>query len=185
MSVVVRTVAAGREQTADELCMECGLCCDGTFFGSVVVADDERDRLRRVGLRVVDGDGGPSMPQRCSALHGSVCSAYPDRPNACREYECSLRESFLAGSIREEAARASLARMQALLMTIRRVFDLPEGTSIWEAIVQISEPASFDPLSPEGQRLDRGIEAVSELLELARAVFEPGFAGGGRRCRST
>lgn len=161
--------------------MECGLCCDGTFFGSVVVAEDERDRLRRVGLRVVDGDGGPVMPQRCSALRGSVCSAYADRPKACRHYECSLRESVLAGATSEEAARASLARMRLLLATIRRAFDLVEGTSIWEAIVMISEPASFDPMSPAGQKLDKGIKAVSELVELARAVFEPAFAGGGRR----
>jgi Fe-S-cluster containining protein len=175
------TAASERKHKADALCMECGLCCDGTFFGSVVVAEDERDRLRRVGLRVVDGDGGPVMPQRCSALRGSVCSVYADRPKACRAYECSLRESFLAGSTSEEVARASLARMRVLLLTIRRAFDLPEGTSIWEAIVRISEPANFDPTSPAGQKLDEGIRAVSELLELARAVFEPAFAGGGRR----
>ena len=71
--------------------------------------------------------------------------------------------------------------MQVLLRTIRLAFDLPEGTSIWEAIITLSEPASFDPLSPAGQKLDGGIKAVSELLALARAVFEPAFAGGGRR----
>ncbi len=92
-----------------------------------------------------------------------------------------MRESVLAGATSEEAARASLARMRLLLATIRRAFDLVEGTSIWEAIVMISEPASFDPMSPAGQKLDKGIKAVSELVELARAVFEPAFAGGGRR----
>lgn len=62
----------------------------------------------------------------------------------------------------------------------RRAFDLAEGASIWEAIVRISEPASYDPMSAPGRKLDRGIKAVSELLQLARAVFEPVFAGGGR-----
>jgi Fe-S-cluster containining protein len=170
-----------RKQTADALCMDCGLCCDGTFFGSVVVAQEERERLGRVGLRVVDGDGGPVMPQRCSALRGSVCSAYADRPKACRDYECSLRESFIAGSTSEDAARASLARMHVLLATIRRAFDLPEDTSIWAAIVAISEPANVDPMSPAGRKFDEGIKAVAELLELGRAVFVPAFAGGARR----
>lgn len=41
----------------------------------------------------------------------------------------------------------------------------------------ISEPASADPMSPAGRKLDEGIEAVSELFELARAVFESAFAG--------
>lgn len=176
---VVGTAGAERKRAADALCMDCGLCCDGTFFGSVVVAEDERDRLGRVGLRVVDSNGGLVMPQRCSALRGSVCSAYADRPKACRAYECSLRESFLAGTTSEKAARGSLARMQVLLTTIRRAFDLPPGTSIWEAIIAISEPADADPLTPAGHKLDMGIKAVSELLELARTVFEPAFAGGG------
>ena len=170
---------AGREETADALCMECGLCCDGTFFGSVVVAAEEAEHLRRVGLRIVDGDGGLVMPQRCTALSGSICSAYADRPKACRDYQCTLRERFLAGATSEDAARASVARMLVLLRTIRRAFDLPPHTSIWEAIVTIADAESST--RPTGPKLDEGVAAVSELLVLARDVFEPKFAGGGRR----
>jgi Fe-S-cluster containining protein len=160
--------------------MDCGLCCDGTFFGSVVVAQDERDNLVRVGLRVVDSDGGLAMPQRCTALRGCLCSAYADRPRACRSYECSLRERLLAGQASDDDARASLARMRALLEKIRSAFELPEDTSIWEAILAIAEPETFDPRSAAGRKFDSGIAAVSELLELARTVFEPAFTGGGR-----
>ena len=28
-------------EASETLCKECGLCCDGTFFGSVVIASDE------------------------------------------------------------------------------------------------------------------------------------------------
>lgn len=157
--------------------MECGLCCDGTFFGSVVVAADEGERLKRVGLRVVDGDGGLVMPQRCTALTGSICSAYADRPKACRDYQCSLRERVLSGDASEASARASVARMFSLLATIRHAFDLPAQTSIWEAIIAIADAESSS--RPAGPKLDEGVAAVSELLVLARDVFEPKFAGGG------
>ena len=167
-----------RKSAADALCMDCGLCCDGTFFGSVVVAEDEREKLGRIGLRVVESDGKLSMPQPCSALRGCLCSVYDDRPMACRKYECSMRESLLAGSTSEEDARASLARMRILLVTIRAAFDRP-GASIWEAILAIDEPPS-DPTSAEGRTFDAGVAAFAELLELARKVFEPALGGGGR-----
>src|SRR5262245_22448053 len=66
-----------------ELCKECGLCCDGTFYGTVAVAEAERERALRVGLRVVDEDGALRMPQPCSALRGHLCAVYEDRPSAC------------------------------------------------------------------------------------------------------
>src|SRR5687767_1431090 len=50
-----------RRHTADAVCMQCGLCCDGTFFGSVAVEAHERDKLGRVGLRVVEDNGSLSM----------------------------------------------------------------------------------------------------------------------------
>lgn len=165
---------------ADALCMECGLCCDGTFFGSVVVDEAERDRLGRVGLRIVESDGRPVMPQPCSALRGCLCDAYADRPKACRDYECSLRTSVVGGLTTEGDARASVARMRALLAVIRGAFDLPSG-SIWEAILALEEPEPVDPMSPAGRKLDAGVAAMAELLSLAREVFEPRFAGGGRR----
>ena len=161
---------ADRRRAAEALCVRCGLCCDGTFFGSVVVAGGERERLGRVGLRVVDEDGKLSMPQPCSALRGCLCAVYADRPGACRQYECRMRERLLDGSVSEEDARAS----------VRDAFDL-QGSSIWEAILAIDALAATDEMSAaDGRRLDGGVAALSELLELARDTFEPAAGGGGR-----
>jgi Fe-S-cluster containining protein len=165
-----------RRSSADALCAECALCCDGTFFGSVVITNDDRERVRRVGLRVVDKDGAATMPQPCSALRGCLCAVYEERPKTCRDYECSLRVSVLAGSTSEESARMSVARMCVLLATIRAALDLPE-TSIWEAILKLDEPVGVDPMSPAGRKFDTGVQAFSELIELARSVFEPTLGG--------
>jgi Fe-S-cluster containining protein len=171
---------ADRRRAAEALCVRCGLCCDGTFFGSVVVAGGERERLGRVGLRVVDEDGKLSMPQPCSALRGCLCAVYADRPGACRQYECRMRERLLDGSVSEEDARASLARIRVLLASVRDAFDL-QGSSIWEAILAIDALAATDEMSAaDGRRLDGGVAALSELLELARDTFEPAAGGGGR-----
>jgi Fe-S-cluster containining protein len=168
--------------SADALCMQCGLCCDGTFYGSVVIAADERERLGRVGLAVLQhADASLTMAQPCVALRGRLCSVYSERPAACAKYQCTLRESVAAGEASLEEGLARVARMQALLETIRVGFDCPPSTSIWECILALAEPTT-----PEGARIAArdyagAINAVSELLELGRATFEPKFAGGGTR----
>jgi Fe-S-cluster containining protein len=169
------------ESAADGLCMSCGLCCDGTFFGSVVVAKVEREKLDRVGLRIVEHDGALSMPQRCSALRGCLCAVYDDRPNACVQYECSLRKSVISGSTSVDHARANISRMRVLLGTIREAFDVPATTSIWEAILALEEPMTAEESTNAAREYAAGIDAVTELLKLGRDEFEPQFAGGGRR----
>lgn len=167
-----------RGAAANALCMHCALCCDGTFFGSVLVAPEERPRLTRIGLRVVDEDGTLAMPQGCTALRGCLCTVYPDRPKACASYACALREAVVAGDTLPSAAMDQVARMRALIATIREAFGLPATSSVWEAVLAIAEPVPPDPNTPEGRRFDEGIAAVSELLALGRASFEADFGGG-------
>ncbi len=161
---------------ADVLCMDCGLCCDGTFFGSVVVAEDERERLARVRLVVVERDGSPVMAQPCSALRGSLCDAYADRPAACATYACVLRKQVSAGTRSLAEARGEITTVRTLLATVRSELGIPESGSIWEGILALEEPPP-----DEASRYGPAIEAVGTLLERARASFEPAFAGGGRR----
>src|SRR6476646_6807255 len=104
---------------ADALCLDCGLCCDGTFYGSVVIAPAEKARLGRVGLEVIQHDGALAMPQPCSALRGCLCNVYADRPSACAAYECLLRKRTVAGERTPSEARETIAKMRELLVTIR------------------------------------------------------------------
>lgn len=162
--------------------MQCGLCCDGTFYGSVVIAGGERSRLDRVGLRIVSDDqGGATMAQPCSALRGCLCAVYAERPSACAEYQCSLRKKVSAGDGALTDALASVRRMRELLATIRGGFDCPESMSIWERILAMDEPKTPEEASAAALRYADAITAVSELLALGRAAFEPRFAGGGSR----
>jgi Fe-S-cluster containining protein len=164
------------------LCMQCGLCCDGTFYGSVVVASDEKERLGRVGLRVVQQDDGSStLAQPCRALGGCLCSVYADRPASCAKYECLLRRKLSAGGCTLEEALAKVAKMRELLATIRSAFDCPETTSIWERILSLEEPTTEGAKLVAARDYASAIDAVAELLEVGRAEFEPRFAGGGAR----
>lgn len=167
---------------ATELCTKCGLCCDGTFYGSVVIASDESERLARVGLRIVRDDSGAGMmPQPCSALRGCLCAAYEERPASCADYQCLLRKKVVAGEESLEAAMATVTRMRALLTVIRVDFQCPESMSIWERILAMEEPKTPEQASAASRKYGAAITAVGELLALGRASFEPRFAGGGSR----
>jgi len=165
----------------DALCTDCGLCCDGTFYGSVVVAAAETDRLARVGLRVLQNVGGGTMAQPCTALRGCLCDVYADRPSSCAAYECQLRKRVNAGDCSLEEARSKIAAMRGLLATIREGFEIPEAGSIWEKILTLEEPTSPEAAALAVVRYGAAIQAVGALLELGRAAFEPRFAGGGTR----
>ena len=166
---------------ANALCMQCGLCCDGTFYGSVVVAEGERPHLERVGLRVVQENGATSMPQPCSALRGCLCAVYEERPTACAAYECLLRKKVSAGERTMDEAIATVAQMRALLAAIRAAFECPESMSIWERILAMEEPTTAEEAAAASRKYAGAIHAVGELLALGRAEFEPRFAGGGSR----
>ena len=168
---------------ANALCMQCGLCCDGTFYGSVVIEDAELPRLARVGLRVIrDVESGvATMAQPCSALQGCLCAVYEERPAACARYECSLRKKLAVDGCTLDAALACVSQMRALLVRIRVGLECPESLSIWERILQMDDPTTPEEAAAASQRYGDAITAVGELLALGRASFEPRFAGGGTR----
>lgn len=161
--------------------MQCGLCCDGTFYGSVVVREDERPRLERVGLRIVHGDGATTMPQPCSALRGCLCAVYEERPTACAAYECLLRKNVSIGARGMGEAIAVVTQMRGLLASIRTAFECPASMSIWARILAMEEPKTPEDAALASRKYAGAIAAVGALLALGRAELEPRFAGGGSR----
>jgi Fe-S-cluster containining protein len=168
---------------ADVLCTQCGLCCDGTFYGSVVIASGETARLERIGLRVVRDEEGraATMPQPCSALRGCLCAVYEERPTACAAYQCSLRRAVLSDECTLHDAVTNVTKMRELLATIRAAFECSETTSIWERILAMEEPKTPEEAALASAKYGAAIRAVGELLAVGRAAFEPRFAGGGTR----
>ena len=101
------------------LCQSCGLCCDGSLFGRVVLQSDEIERARKHRLRVLArGDG---FEQPCPALGtpGAVgerrCTIYRERPRSCRQFTCKLYERQRAEGGPIEASLAAVKRIRDLV----------------------------------------------------------------------
>ncbi len=74
------------------ICLACGLCCDGTVIGFVQVGREELPVLREL-LDVENANGEGFFLQPCKK-YCDGCTIYPDRPKHCAKYECGLLESL-------------------------------------------------------------------------------------------
>jgi len=123
----------------EELCLACGLCCDGTLFGHVRLgAQDDPRKLKALGLPVSTSRSEPPINrfrQPCSALCADRrCRVYTDRPTQCRTFECRVFQDLRAGRLDPEAARRRViqarrraSRVRALL---RKLGDTDEHHSL-------------------------------------------------------
>jgi Fe-S-cluster containining protein len=139
-------------ETIRQLCLRCGICCNGVLFRDVELqARDDPLRLRALGLplqkRRADSEArkdlatalsGPRrwrLPQPCSALGpDGRCRVYPDRPSRCRAFECVLFKEVQAGR-RELLAglrviRAALDQADRIKNLLRQLGDTEESLAL-------------------------------------------------------
>ncbi|RKH62633.1 YkgJ family cysteine cluster protein [Corallococcus llansteffanensis] len=105
------------------LCLHCGMCCDGTLFTHVPLAPPEAQVLRGRGLTLAAREGGGEvLPQRCAALDGRCCTAYAERPEACRRYRCQLLNALADGEVSLEEAKGVVDAAHARVEAVARAF---------------------------------------------------------------
>ena len=134
-----------------ELCLECGLCCNGVIFADVrLQPGDDAGRLRSLGLPAGSTQSGsrrnarnqskksnaslPAFQQPCAAFDGCRCRIYADRPKYCREFECLLLKDVDAGRLETAAARrvirATLRRVEEVKRLLRKLGDMDETMAL-------------------------------------------------------
>lgn len=125
--------AAGRAEPAQEtprdeparqtqICVGCGLCCDGTLFSHIAALDDGDLGLplRSLGVELIYEADPPAFALPCPAVADGVCTIYDlHRPRACREFECDVCRGVVEGRLAVEDARAIIARTAAVRDEVR------------------------------------------------------------------
>jgi uncharacterized protein len=110
---------------ANDLCLECGLCCNGVIFADgQLQAGDDVGRLQALGLRLLRARHArikpPKFQQPCSALEGCRCGIYAERPRHCRAFECLLLQGVKAGRLEAGSARRLIRAARGLADRVRR-----------------------------------------------------------------
>ena len=134
------------------ICLQCGICCDGTLFSTVVLRRGDRPAfLRGHGLRIRRRATGtaPRLQQPCAALEGCRCRVYGDRPAHCREFECALLLEY---------RRRRLTRRE-VIRRIRRTRKLAARAAI--ILTQLGEGEAKTSLRTRFRRLCHSFDASS------------------------
>ena len=125
---------------AETLCLECGLCCDGTIFADLKLQPkDKARRLNRLGHETKLPVRSALVLRRkirqpCAAFDGCRCLIYADRPEYCRHFECAVLKPVKAGAMTRRAAwsRIRAARKQAaqVIALLRELGDTDETLAL-------------------------------------------------------
>ena len=126
-------------KSVEQLCLACGLCCDGTLFDNVQLGPgDDAKRLKGLGLPVAVTRARAPLTyfrQPCAALCADrKCRVYTDRPAQCRNFECGVLKDAQAGRITFAAAlrlvRQARRRADNIRRLLRELGDTEEHRSL-------------------------------------------------------
>ncbi len=167
----VSVTAAGSPGPADrngsDLCLECGICCDGTLFGAIVVHIPEREFVESLGIPVSeDPDGGWVAPLPCAAFVEGCCSLYAvGRPMTCGSYQCAVVMEYTAGSVDLDDSLVVIDRVRSLARDLEVEMGLPPAG--YSMTVLAGFLADHEPwVTPERHR--RFLVTFSEFEVLAQ-----------------
>jgi Fe-S-cluster containining protein len=150
------------ESAGVNLCLTCGLCCDGTLFKDVELhADDQSARDAMTSLLVERGKPARApkdslevarskskWPQPCAALCPDLrCQIYRERPSRCRDFECLLLKAVNSGSRKQDQAQKVIVETRRAAERVR-----------W-LLHKLGDQDERQPLSRRFNRMRRRLDA--------------------------
>jgi hypothetical protein len=152
---------------AARLCLDCGLCCNGVLFDQVrLQPGDHAKALTARGLKIKKGQW---FNQPCTALRGSLCQLYQDRPLRCRQFECRQFRGVAAGDIRHESAAARIADVREQVAGIEAQLSAMGGGNLRKPLAQ--RYATAREASPDAE----GFSAVTAAMNRLQAALDEHF----------
>lgn len=131
---------------AQQLCVSCGLCCGGAWFGHINLLAHEAAPARAGGFTVDASTGTDQARLPCHLLQGGRCTAYATwRPSACASYRCQVLIDFEAQRLTFEEAASHVAAAKALAARVRAAAaDAPKGLVGITVLRQLDSQARAD-----------------------------------------
>ncbi len=116
---------SGDFSDSNELCLECGLCCNGVIFADVQLEEgDDAEKLRSLGLALATRNAKSEtrkFPQPCAAFVNGKCGIYAERPKYCRKFECALLKNVKIGRLDVVTARRIIRETLRQVQKVRQL----------------------------------------------------------------
>lgn len=143
--------AEAKPGPAQDLCLSCGLCCDGSLFWAVEL--DAPDDVPH------GAEPGGQLPQPCAFHCDGACQIYATRPGQCRAFVCKVLEAVQGGSRNAAWGRARIEAMRHLLAGLDDA--LPGEGALYRRAAAYLEDA--DTL-PDDARIRARIAVYREMI---------------------
>lgn len=175
-----RILVTPESSIPQQLCTDCGLCCNGVIFRDVELGASDLSRLEALGLPVRRTSKKAVMNQPCAALDcRNLCKIYTERPGYCREFECALLKSTVAGETTIPAAvktiRLARKRAEKVKNLLRELGNDEEQLALSKRFKKVARAFDRGELPDESSGLYGDLTmAVHELNYLLSTDFYPG-----------
>jgi Fe-S-cluster containining protein len=104
---------ARSERERSDLCLSCGLCCQGALHDLVPLDEDELARAQKLRLPVVESPLRLAFRLPCPRLDERRCTVYAERPRTCASYACDVLRAYGAGEVDEATARQRIEQVRS------------------------------------------------------------------------
>ena len=164
-------------KSVDQLCPNCGLCCNGVLFADVELrAGDDPGRLAELGLSLGMKGSKLAFSQPCACFDGKLCIIYSDRPKRCRTFECGLLKRVQADELDPDTALKTIskAKLQAekVRVLLRQLGQTDEGLAMTKRYAEVmSAPIDLSEGETDADRRGELMLAVDELMRQLQLDF--------------
>jgi Fe-S-cluster containining protein len=161
----------------DQLCPNCGLCCNGVLFADVELQKgDNAGRLINLGMSLKKKGMKRAFIQPCRCFDGKMCQIYADRPKCCRTFECGLLKRVQSEEMPAPAALKCIADAKKLVEKVRRLLrrlgDNDEQLALTKRYSRMmSKPVDLSADEDTGEARGELMLAVNDLMHVLQRDF--------------
>lgn len=157
---------------SSNLCLACGLCCDGTLIGFVQLDPEELPAVKKVmDIEEVNGNGFFLHP--CDK-YCDGCSIYSDRPKQCASFKCGLLKSLEQKELSFNSATQTIGVVKEKKMAIQKLLatlqlDL-QSDSFYFKMVELKKV--LEKIKSESALTPNHLTLISDLEQLDTLLIE-------------
>lgn len=156
---------------SQNICLACGLCCDGTLIGFVELDREEIPELKKI-KHVEEANGDGFFLQPCDQFCDG-CTIYNERPKQCAQFECGLLQSVAHKEIPFEKAEIIVQEVKQQRAAIKKqVKQLGINLESRSFHFQMTELKSFlikkeksKAFSKDFQKLKNDLSVLDQIVE--------------------
>jgi hypothetical protein len=153
------------------ICLPCGLCCDGTLIGFVRLESEEVVKFKSTKeIEVIDGEGFFFQP--CSDFC-EKCTIYDQRPKKCASFNCGLLDSVQTNTTNLNEALQIIASVKHQKKTIEQkmesLVDEFKGKSFYFKTLELKK--KLKQSYSEHQLTNEQLILLNELETLEKLIY--------------